>query len=779
MKRLRIDQKFIDVNPLRSIIIYSLLVPYCIYLCIDNFLHGVYTIGLLALFCAVMTAIALILLSICRFGRKPRKLLMHIAIHIQCIVYWFTFGWFLYTGGTGGTSIFLIFAAAPVCMYFFNLFYGSYFCTVLFIGMAVYMYTPLHLKGYQFPEMYYKRLPVMYLIEVIMCAVAQYEAVKAKIKQDIALEEARRASEAKTDFLANTSHEIRTPINAVLGMNEMILRESAKAEKIPDNDPEAMRQAFKNIEEYAGNVDSAGNNLLSIINDILDFTKIEEGRMDVIEEEYQLSTLLNDVIKMIRFKALEKNLIFDTDIDENLPDRLWGDEVRVRQVITNLLTNAVKYTDTGKVTLTAKGDVSEQAVDGHRLIRLFISVKDTGIGIKQEDIGRIFDKFERMDLEKNSTIEGTGLGLAITGNLLKMMGGEIKVQSVYGQGSEFSVMIPQRVISDEPIGDLNGGSEKSHENKKIYHEAYRAPDADILIVDDTRMNLIVAKEFLKDIRVRIETASGGAEAVSMAGSKKYDVIFMDQRMPGMDGIEAMHCIKKQADGPNTHTPVICLTADAVIGAKERYLSQGFDDYLTKPINSATLERMLKKYLPEDKVIPVQEGTFDEGSESETTTAADEQYENGFFESLKEANIDVRKGMANCGMDERFYRSILAEFLRSSYENMGKINELVQKSKIKDYAVLIHALKSTSATIGAVRLSALSASLEKAAKAGNEQFILDRHKQAMEEYDKVILVLEKTVSDETGIDGQTVNEDGSMEFAPQGDPYEEELYRGDL
>ena len=779
MKRLRIDQKFIDVNPVRSIIIYSLLVPYCIYLCIDNFLHGVYTIGLLALFCAVMTAIALILLSICRFGRKPRKLLMHIAIHIQCIVYWFTFGWFLYTGGTGGTSIFLIFAAAPVCMYFFNLFYGSYFCTVLFIGMAVYMYTPLHLKGYQFPEMYYKRLPVMYLIEVIMCAVAQYEAVKAKIKQDIALEEARRASEAKTDFLANTSHEIRTPINAVLGMNEMILRESAKAEKIPDNDPEAMRQAFKNIEEYAGNVDSAGNNLLSIINDILDFTKIEEGRMDVIEEEYQLSTLLNDVIKMIRFKALEKNLIFDTDIDENLPDRLWGDEVRVRQVITNLLTNAVKYTDTGKVTLTAKGDVSEQAVDGHRLIRLFISVKDTGIGIKQEDIGRIFDKFERMDLEKNSTIEGTGLGLAITGNLLKMMGGEIKVQSVYGQGSEFSVMIPQRVISDEPIGDLNGGSDKSHENKKIYHEAYRAPDADILIVDDTRMNLIVAKEFLKDIRVRIETASGGAEAVSMAGSKKYDVIFMDQRMPGMDGIEAMHCIKKQADGPNTHTPVICLTADAVIGAKERYLSQGFDDYLTKPINSAALERMLKKYLPEDKVIPVQEGTFDEGSESETTTAADEQYENGFFESLKEANIDVRKGMANCGMDERFYRSILAEFLRSSYENMGKINELVQKSKIKDYAVLIHALKSTSATIGAVRLSALSASLEKAAKAGNEQFILDRHKQAMEEYDKVILVLEKTVSDETGIDGQTVNEDGSMEFAPQGDPYEEELYRGDL
>ena len=779
MKRLRIDQKFIDVNPVRSIIIYSLLVPYCIYLCIDNFLHGVYTIGLLALFCAVMTAIALILLSICRFGRKPRKLLMHIAIHIQCIVYWFTFGWFLYTGGTGGTSIFLIFAAAPVCMYFFNLFYGSYFCTVLFIGMAVYMYTPLHLKGYQFPEMYYKRLPVMYLIEVIMCAVAQYEAVKAKIKQDIALEEARRASEAKTDFLANTSHEIRTPINAVLGMNEMILRESAKAEKIPDNDPEAMRQAFKNIEEYAGNVDSAGNNLLSIINDILDFTKIEEGRMDVIEEEYQLSTLLNDVIKMIRFKALEKNLIFDTDIDENLPDRLWGDEVRVRQVITNLLTNAVKYTDTGKVTLTAKGDVSEQAVDGHRLIRLFISVKDTGIGIKQEDLGRIFDKFERMDLEKNSTIEGTGLGLAITGNLLKMMGGEIKVQSVYGQGSEFSVMIPQRVISDEPIGDLNGGSEKSHENKKIYHEAYRAPDADILIVDDTRMNLIVAKEFLKDIRVRIETASGGAEAVSMAGSKKYDVIFMDQRMPGMDGIEAMHCIKKQADGPNTHTPVICLTADAVIGAKERYLSQGFDDYLTKPINSAALERMLKKYLPEDKVIPVQEGAFDEGSESGTTTAADEQYENGFFESLKEANIDVRKGMANCGRDERFYRSILAEFLRSSYENMGKINELVQKSKIKDYAVLIHALKSTSATIGAVRLSALSASLEKAAKAGNEQFILDRHKQAMEEYDKVILVLEKTVSDETGIDGQTVNEDGSMEFAPQGDPYEEELYRGDL
>ena len=222
VKRLRVNPKYIDVNLTRTIIIFAVLIFYCSYLSADNFMEGSNMIGFLALFCLVMTIVALIFMSVCKFGKKPRRALMHIAIIIQCLVFWFTFAEFLYTGGTGGTSIFLIFASAPVAFFFFNLFYGSLFSSVLFIGMVIYMNTPLRLIGYQFPEMYYKRLPIMFIVEVIICAIAQYETDKAKIEQDMALEEARQASEAKTDFLANTSHEIRTPINAVLGMTEMI-----------------------------------------------------------------------------------------------------------------------------------------------------------------------------------------------------------------------------------------------------------------------------------------------------------------------------------------------------------------------------------------------------------------------------------------------------------------------------------------------------------------------------------------------------------------------------
>ncbi len=604
MKKLKIDPKYVDVNLTRTILIFAVIVLYCVYLSFDNFINGSDMIGMLAMFCAIMTAIALSLLSACKFGDKPHKALMHIAISLQCIVFWFTFGEFLYTGGTGGTSIFLIFASAPVAFYFFNLFYGSLFSGVLCVGMFIYMNTPLHLLGYQFPEMYYKRLPIMYLVEVIMCAIAQYEADKAKIKQDQALEEARMASEAKSDFLANTSHEIRTPINAVLGMNEMIIRETVKVESIADDDVAGMRNAFNKISDYAGNVDSAGNNLLAIINDILDFTKVEEGKIDIIEVDYQLSSILKDLSNMIHFRAKDKNLAFIQDVDEALPDHLWGDEVRVRQIITNLLTNAVKYTDIGSITLKIRSTEVPETSDGHKMVGLVVSVTDTGRGIRPEDMDKLFDKFERIDMEKNSTIEGTGLGLAITKNLLDMMGGDIKVESRYGVGSVFTVMIPQRVVSYEPIGDFKEKFRQHLDQKIVSREIFRAPDAKVLIVDDTRMNIIVAKEFLKDTQIQIDTAGNGAEAVTKSATTPYDLILMDQRMPLMDGVEALHNIRKDMKSPNNDIPIICLTADAVIGAKERYLSQGFTDYLTKPIDSNALERMLKKYLPRDKVITV-------------------------------------------------------------------------------------------------------------------------------------------------------------------------------
>ena len=762
-KLFHIDERYVSVNLTLSIIIYSVVVPFCIYLCVDNYLLGNILVARYALFCAVMTAFAIVCFAICKFGKKRRRWLMHLAINIQCFVYWITFTFFIYTGGTDGSSVFLIFVAVPVVFFFFNLSYGVYFCSVFFIIMCVYMYTPLKELGYQFPASYFSRMPMMYLANVVMCAIAQYETVKAKIKQDKALEEARHASEAKTDFLANTSHEIRTPINAVLGMNEMIIRESAKAEKLTDASPEVYHESFRKIRNYSGNVDSAGNNLLAIINDILDFTKIEEGKMDIVDIEYQLSSVINDVSNMIYFKAKEKNLKFVTDMDENLPDRLFGDVVRVRQIITNILNNAVKYTDEGSVSLKISGQKKDKGSDGKPVIELVIQVTDTGIGISEENIGKLFKKFERVDLVRNSTKEGTGLGLAITRMLLDMMHGDIKVESTYGKGSTFTITLPQKIISDEPIGNFKKKFEKSLGEQKTYHVSFRAPDANILIVDDTRMNLVVATEFLKDTEVRIDTAGGGKEAVELALANKYDVILMDQRMPEMDGEEAFRIIRSHKDGPNISTPVICLTADAVVGARERYLSKGFDDYLTKPIDSTYLEMMLRKYIPAEKIIIP---SASESDDSALISQASESKTDSFTEVLEASGIDTSKGIANCGGGEEFYRSMLEEYQQDSDRKIKDLKSFMDSDDLKNYEILIHSLKSTSAMIGAGTPSKIAQELELAAKNGDKDFILSNHDAFIREYSIVLEAIRKVIPTAVSDDEYEIGDNGAMEFNPE-------------
>lgn len=760
-RRFHIDERYVTVNLTLSIIIYSVVVPFCIYLCVDNFIRGNTLVAGYALFCAVMTAIAIMNFSICKFGKKKRKWLMHLALNIQCVVYWITFTFFLYTGGTEGTSIFLFFVGVPVVFFFFNLSYGLYFNLVFFVIMCVYMYTPLRDLGYQFPESYYSRLPMMYLVTIIMVAVAQYETVKARIKQDKAIEEARRASEAKTDFLANTSHEIRTPINAVLGMNEMILRESAKAEKLSGVSPMAYHEAFRKIRNYAGNVDSAGSNLLAIINDILDFTKIEEGKMDIVDSEYRLSSVINDVSNMVYFKAKDKKLAFTTDVDESLPDLLCGDVVRVRQIITNILNNAVKYTDEGSVTLKINGNRAEKSADGKDVIKLIVAVTDTGIGISEENIGKLFGKFERVDLEKNSTKEGTGLGLAITKMLLEMMGGDVQVKSTYGVGSTFTVIIPQKVLSDEPVGNFKEKFEKILGEKKVYHESFRAPEAKILIVDDTKMNLLVATEFLKDTLVCVDTAGGGREAVELAMKNKYDVILMDQRMPEMDGEETFRAIRSRKDGLNIDTPVICLTADAVVGARERYLAKGFNDYLTKPIDSTYLERMLRKYIPAEKIEIVTEE-----EKKDQTVKNDEDNVDSPYTILDDSGIDTARGLANCGGEDEFYHSILLEYLRGADEKKEDIRKFLDAGDLQNYGILIHSLKSTSAMIGAEVPHQLAQELEAAARDGNRDFVLSNHDAFLKEYDTVLEAIRKAVPDDDGgADEFEVDESGAMEFFP--------------
>ena len=502
---------------------------------------------------------------------------------------------------------------------------------------------------------------------------------------EIAKVHAEQANTAKSEFLASMSHEIRTPINAVLGMNEMIIRESKD----------------KKITTYARNVESAGKNLLSIINDILDFSKIEAGKMEIVNANYKLSSVLNDVTNMIIFKAKQKNLEFHVHVDESLPDELYGDPVRVRQVIVNILNNAVKYTERGSVSFHVEGFRNDDTIN------LVFTVMDTGIGIKSEDLPKLFGKFQRVDLERNSTVEGTGLGLSITKNLLDMMNGEVTVDSEYGKGSVFRVLLPQKIIRDEAIGNFQEKFNQYIQSMRAYRESFRAPDAHILVVDDTDMNLTVVEGLLKKTEIKIDTASSGFEALSLTKKTRYDLIFMDQRMPQMDGTEAMQEIRAQSDGLNHDTPVICLTADAVSGARAKYLEEGFTDYLSKPVEGPAIERELMKYLPESKVI-LQASFADDEDENETEAESGKTELEEFYDTVDELSYDdAVKVCAN----EDILKKTLEQFYRSIKENSDAIESFFMNGDYKNYTIKVHALKSSARLIGALSLSDKARHLE--------------------------------------------------------------------
>ncbi|MBQ6774660.1 MAG: response regulator [Synergistaceae bacterium] len=501
--------------------------------------------------------------------------------------------------------------------------------------------------------------------------------------------QARKANSAKSEFLANMSHEIRTPINAVLGMNEMIIRESTSSR----------------ITTYARNVESAGKNLLSIINDILDFSKIEAGKMEIAESDYRLSSVLNDVTNMIVFKAKQKDLQFTVSVDEELPDGLYGDEVRVRQVVTNVLNNAVKYTREGSVTLNVSGSKSYQD-DGSVIINLVFRVSDTGIGIKQEDLPKLFRKFERIDLVQNNTVEGTGLGLSITQNLLHMMNGTIEVESEYGKGSVFTINLPQKIISDEAIGNFHEKFERYVHTMRAYKESFKAPDAKLLVVDDTDMNLTVIEGLLSKTEINLDTASSGAEALTFTKSKRYDLIFMDQRMPHMDGTQTLNNIRSQDDGLNKDTPVICLTADAVSGARSKYIEEGFTDYLSKPVESSSLEGALIKYLPPEKII-LQDENESESQESDSESESLSELAK-FYSQTEGLNYD--EAVKNCA-NEAILAKTLQQFWNSINNNLRDIQKFLSEHDIKNYTIKVHALKSSARLIGAEELSRQAAYLE--------------------------------------------------------------------
>ena len=605
---------------------------------------------------------------------------------------------------------------------------------------------------------------VILLFSLLFAGVLSFLIVKPYVKaQGELLEEkvrAESASNAKSDFLANMSHEIRTPINAVLGMNEMIIREDNRALDVAESDPMLVQEALENINVYAGDVKKAGHNLLAIVNDILDFSKIEAGRMELAEAPYQLSSLINDINNMIMFKAQDKGLVFNVEADPSLPDELLGDEVRVRQILTNLLNNAVKYTEKGSVILKLRG----KKQDENTLI-LTIVVWDTGIGIKPEDKEQLFNKFERLEMDRNSTVEGTGLGLAITHNLIELMGGNIEVESEYGKGSIFTVNIPQKIVSGSTLGDLQTRLKDNAPGNRPYKESFRAPDATILIVDDTRINLTVAVNLLKNTKMKIDTATSGEEALNMASKTRYDVIFMDQRMPGMNGTEAFHKIRETENGASKDVPVICLTADAVIGAKERYLSEGFSDYLTKPIDNFALEKLLMKYLPDGKVELI--------NEEVSEISEEENPEEEAFTVLRSVGIEPRAGLKYCQDDVFFYKALLAEYAYGELEKAHNLQKSYEAENWHDYSIYVHSLKSSSKMIGASALSVRAAKLEAAANISDTGTIHTEHDNMMEEYEVLTAVIRSLIpKSATDPENDDIKEfspsDDIMEFLPGGD-----------
>ena len=576
---------------------------------------------------------------------------------------------------------------------------------------------------------------------------------------------AEKANRAKSDFLANMSHEIRTPINAVMGMNEMVLRETQD----------------ENIREYAQNIQGASQNLLALINDILDFSKIESGKMEIVEARYYFSSVLNDVVNMIQVKADQKELEFMIEVDETLPDELYGDETRIRQVIVNILNNAVKYTKQGSVTFTVDGSRQE---DGSLLLRA--AVKDTGIGIREEDRKKLFQDFQRLDMQENRNVEGTGLGLAITSRLVEQMNGTLTVDSVYGEGSTFTISLPQKVIGEECIGDFKEKYKTYMQTKQHYQKSFVAPKAQILVVDDNEMNLFVVKNLLKKTLVQITEAKSGSECLELIRQTKFDVVLLDHMMPEMDGIETLHRIRQKQGNYFKKIPVVALTANAIGGMREVFLAEGFQDFMAKPIELSVLERVLRRNLPQEKQIPIRQeetqvmeeagahadrklsqqeqdtednvpdqapDTKDRLPEQTVNADADLQEITDLQEAadlqapgrqtdLPSDCFDEQTGIRYCGGIKN-YIDVLKITSRNGRENRTKIQECFDRKDWKNYTIYVHALKSSMTNIGAAKLADMAKESEFAGKRGDIEFILAHHDVLMREYERMLTIMKES------------------------------------
>lgn len=552
---------------------------------------------------------------------------------------------------------------------------------------------------------------------MLLVVIAWNKQLQVRLKQKA--EEAETAANSKSAFLANISHEIRTPLNAILGMNELVLRESRQP----------------HIKEYAMYIKNSGKSLLTIISDILDLSKIESGKVYLVNENYSLSSLVEDVERSIQKRIMEKGLELKIYVEPELHENLKGDEVRIKQIIMNLLTNAVKYTEKGEVRLYITGTVVDNKQD------LTIEVSDTGIGMRSEDMDKLFTNFERLDLKRNRSVEGTGLGLPITKNLLVAMGGDITVSSVYGEGSTFTATVGQEIVNEEQIGDYRKKYKEKLHHEVRYHESFHAEDARILVVDDNEVNLKIVVGLAKNTKLQIDTALSAAEGLKLIRQHSYQLLLIDHMMPEMDGIEMLQHVKTMDGGIYKDIPAVAITANALSGAKQTYLDAGFCGYLSKPIDPERFEQIIKDNLPQEYVTECGDGNGDTATEGQETDGTSDPKQ---AEEWSILGIDIAKALSYIGGSRELYISLLQTYLDGSEERIRKLEECKNKEDIFNYDITIHGLKGISASIGADSMAIAAAGLEEACKDPQTAmtYIQMNHDQVVSRYRELLEQIKK-------------------------------------
>lgn len=504
------------------------------------------------------------------------------------------------------------------------------------------------------------------------------------------------ANRAKTNFVSNMSHEIRTPMNSIVGITEILLRSRHSPKE----------------QEYLLNIQSSGRVLLTIINDVLDCSKMEAGKMQLFDEPYDTCSLFHDLRISMENRIGHSGLELIYDIDQDIPCKLKGDMGRIRQVIINLVNNAIKYTEKGSVRFSVH--VRQKNTDK---VMLYYEVADTGIGIRKEDQKILFDAFQRVEMDRNRYVEGTGLGLTISQNLVNMMGGVIEVESEYGKGSRFFFTIEQTIIDPTPVSAVNYNGQKDNVTEKEAECLFIAPEAHILLVDDNELNLVVAKELLKPLRMQIDTAENGLQAVKMVRGSQYDLVLMDHMMPVMDGIEAAKAIRALPEDKYQKLPIIALTANAMVDARKEFLKAGMNGFVAKPIDFARICNQLKLWLPKDLVRDVPK-------EEAKKLLADDLSDREIQPEDPQMGFSFEEGVNHCGSKAALMKTIRI-FYRTIDSKADKIEQCLKEGLISDYVVEVHALKSSALLIGAVPLSEAAKELEGYGKQGKTELLEEK------------------------------------------------------